>query len=82
MPLLYFGGGTVGEGAFSTTEGIGTLLDTLSACEVTHIDTAGVYPASSPGASERLVGNAKAAERGFTIDTKVMVTDRGLAKGL
>ncbi|KAL8897402.1 MAG: hypothetical protein Q9192_002595 [Flavoplaca navasiana] len=81
MPFIQFGGGTLGEGAFATIEDVGPLLETLAACGITEIDTAGVYPASAPGASERLLGAVKASDRGFTINTKIMVTGDGPGQG-
>lgn len=81
MPFIQFGGGTIGEGAFATIEDVGGLLETLAACGITEIDTAGVYPASAPGASERLLGAVKASDRGFTINTKIMVTGAGPGQG-
>ncbi|KAL8917304.1 MAG: hypothetical protein Q9208_008025 [Pyrenodesmia sp. 3 TL-2023] len=81
MPVIHFGGGTIGQGAFATAEDVGGLLETLAACGITEIDTAGVYPASAPGASERLLGAAKASDRGFTINTKIMVTGVGPGQG-
>lgn len=81
MPVIHFGGGTVGEGACATVEDVGGLLETLAACGITEIDTAGVYPTSAPGASERLLGAVKAFDRGFTINTKIMVTGHGPGQG-
>ena len=79
--LLQFGGGTVGEGAFSTTDDTSKLLDTLAQCKINHIDTASVYPASAPGASEQLIGTAKAAQRGFVLNTKIKVIGDGPGQG-
>jgi len=81
MPLLYFGGGTIGAGTFSTLDNTRALLDLLYDSGITHIDTAGVYPATAPGASEYLLGAANAAGRGFTIDTKIKVTGEGPGQG-
>lgn len=81
MPRLIFGGGTVGEGKFSTPETVSALLDCLRANNVKHIDTASVYPATAPGASEHLFGVANAARQGFTIDTKIKVTWNGPGQG-
>lgn len=81
MPIIYFGGGTIGEGAFSTPHDVKGLLDVLQSCKIEHIDTAGRYPGSAPGESERLIGAANAAERGFTIDTKILVTGKGPGQG-
>lgn len=79
--LLHFGGGTVGEGAFATTDDTSKLLDTLAQCKIDHIDTASVYPPSAPGASEQLIGTAKAAQRGFVLDTKIKVLGDGPGQG-
>lgn len=81
MPSLQFGGGTVGEGAFSTPESITDLLETLTSCKINHIDTAPVYTATSPGASERLLGTAKLTDRGFNVNTKIKVTGDGPGQG-
>ncbi|KAL8761592.1 MAG: hypothetical protein Q9184_002300 [Pyrenodesmia sp. 2 TL-2023] len=81
MPVIHFGAGTIGEGAFATVDDVGGILKTLAACGITEIDTAGVYPASSPGASERLLGAVKALDWGFTMNTKIMVTGEGPGQG-
>ncbi|KAL8656069.1 MAG: hypothetical protein Q9210_000507 [Variospora velana] len=81
MPLIHFGSGNVGEGAFATVEDVGGLLDTLATCGIKTIDTAGVYPLSAPGASERLLGAAKASDRGFTLNTKILMTGDGPGQG-
>lgn len=81
MPRLCFGGGTVGEGTFSTPEAASALLDCLQANNVRYIDTASVYPATAPGASEHLIGVANAAGQGFTIDTKIKVKGNGPGQG-
>ncbi|KAL9011348.1 MAG: hypothetical protein Q9173_003799 [Seirophora scorigena] len=81
MPVIQFGGGNVGEGAFATVEDVVALLDTLDACGIKEIDTAGVYPISSFGASERLLGAANAPNRGFIVNTKIMVTGEGPGQG-
>lgn len=81
MPKLIFGGGTIGDGMLSTVEDIDSLLEVLQASKIEAIDTAPVYPGVIPGASERLLGAAKAAERGFVIDTKVKVTGDGPGQG-
>lgn len=73
MPSIHFGGETIGEGSFATTEDVNALLEKLTACGIKPIDTAGVYPGSVPGSSERLLGDAKASQRGFTLNTKIMV---------
>lgn len=81
MPILHFGGGTVGEGVFATADDTSKLLDTLAQCKIDHIDSASVYPMSAPGASERLIGTVKAAQRGFVLDSKIAVTGDGPGQG-
>ncbi|KAL9002192.1 MAG: hypothetical protein Q9188_004862 [Gyalolechia gomerana] len=81
MPVLHFGGGTIGEGRFATVEDVSALLDTLTTSGIKTIDTAPVYPLSEHGASERLLGAAKAFPRGFTLNTKIMVTGDGPGQG-
>ncbi|KAL9597714.1 MAG: hypothetical protein Q9219_004971 [cf. Caloplaca sp. 3 TL-2023] len=81
MPILYFGGGTVGTGAFSTPEAVNDLLGFLKTANIKHIDSAGIYPAGDPGAAERLLGLADTAGQGFIIDTKVKVTGDGPGQG-
>ena len=39
-----------------------------------HLDTAARYPPTKYGRSEELLGQVKAVEQGFTIDTKVLAT--------
>lgn len=80
-PTLYFGGGTVGEGQFSTPSTVTTLLSVLHKDGIVHIDTAPVYPGSAPGSSEHLFGAAGAATQGFTLCTKIKVTGEGPGKG-
>ena len=70
MPVLLLGCATIGN-AFSAAENMGALFDTLKACRINCLDTAAVYPPSDPGVSGRLIGAAKAAEKGFTIHTKI-----------
>lgn len=73
MPNLHFGGGTIGEGAFATPENVNQLMNVLQSCHINRIDTTAVYPGTSPGESQRLLGAVKAAESGFSIDTKILV---------
>lgn len=81
MPVLHFGGGTIGEGRFATVEDVSALLDMLTTSGIKTIDTAPVYPLSELGASERLLGAAKAFPRGFTLNTKILVTGDGPGQG-
>ena len=45
----------------------------LASHQVKRTDTAAYNPTTNPGQSEALLGKAKAAERGFVIDTKIRV---------
>jgi aflatoxin B1 aldehyde reductase len=77
MPVLLFGAATIGGRTFNTAEDTSALLDALKACKINHLDTAAVYPLMNPGASERLIGVAKAGEKGFVIDTKIKIRKEG-----
>ena len=70
-PRLIFGAASVGMNFLNPTD-VQTLFDALKSAGVTHVDTAGRYPATQPGRSEELLGEVKAAEQGFTIDTKIL----------
>lgn len=69
-PKLTFGGAAIGS-SYLTTESVTGLLDVLKKQGITRIDSAARYPPTDPGKSELLLGKAKAAEAGFTIDTKI-----------
>lgn len=75
-----FGAGFLGID-FSTPEESLTLLEFLTANNISRIDTARRYPALSPGLSETTLGSAKAAELGFEIDTKIQVAAAAAAGG-
>ncbi|AEO64699.1 uncharacterized protein THITE_2110991 [Thermothielavioides terrestris NRRL 8126] len=75
-PILIFGGGWIGK-EFGSREEVSDLLKTLQARGITRLDTAARYPPTDPGASERLLGEAGAPSRGFTIDTKVLCSGDG-----
>jgi len=67
---IAFGGTFFGAGTFpelQTQEDIQKLLDLLKSKGCTKIDTAQLY---GMGKSEQIIGQAKAIEQGFTIDTK------------
>lgn len=75
-PQLIFGCGGLGNefvGENSVTE----LLEVLEESGVRRLDTAALYPPTDIGASQRLLGQAGAARRGFTVDTKVMISMSG-----
>ncbi|KAI0099188.1 Aldo/keto reductase [Nemania sp. FL0031] len=71
-PQLIFGGASIGA-AFTTREQVVELLRTLQSLGVTRIDTAARYPPTNFGASERLLGEARVADLGFSIDSKIFV---------
>ena len=70
-PQLIFGAASFGA-AFREAEDAQSVLDLLKSHNVKRIDTAGRYPPTNPGLSEELLGAVKAAEQGFTIDTKIL----------
>lgn len=70
-PKLIFGAASFGMN-FVNLEDIQKVLDYLKENNITHLDTAGRYPPTSPGRSEELIGETKAALQGFTIDTKIL----------
>jgi len=74
-PFTLFGGGAIGEGVFATAKDVHQLLALLTTLKIGHIDSAAIYPLSSQGSSERLLGESQAIQRGFSIDTKLKLTD-------
>lgn len=70
-PKLIFGAASFGM-SFVSLEDVQEVLDCLKENNITHLDTAGRYPPTSPGRSEELLGETKAAAQGFTIDTKIL----------
>lgn len=58
--------------SFVNPKDVQDVLDYLKANNITHLDTAGRYPPTSPGRSEELLGETKAVFQGFTIDTKIL----------
>jgi aflatoxin B1 aldehyde reductase len=71
-PKIIFGAATVGMG-FDDPQAVAGVLDLLKKHNIDHIDTAGRYPPLSPGLSETLLGKADAVQRGFVLDTKILV---------
>lgn len=57
---------------FVSPEDVQEVIRYLKENDITHVDTAGGYPATSPGRSEELIGETEAASYGFTIDTKIL----------
>ncbi|KAH7303056.1 putative aldo/keto reductase [Stachybotrys elegans] len=72
-PQVIFGCGGLGN-EFVSDEAVGELLKTLQKLGVERLDTAALYPPTDIGASQRLLGRAKASQMGFAIDTKVMIS--------
>ncbi|KAI9038214.1 aldo/keto reductase family protein [Aspergillus affinis] len=70
-PKLIFGAASFGMN-FVSPEEVQEILNFLKQNSITDIDTAGRYPPTSPGRSEELLGETKAASQGFTIDTKIL----------
>ena len=78
-PAIVFGAGGIGntEESFTytwtTPETVSALLTTLQSLEIVELDGAASYPPGNPWDEETLLGKAKAAEKGFKIDSKVAV---------
>ena len=72
-PTLLHGCGNHGV-AFPTAEDTTALLDLLDHLKIKRLDISRRYPSVSPGLSEPLLGQAEAAEPGYTIDTKFDVS--------
>jgi aflatoxin B1 aldehyde reductase len=53
------------------------LLQTLKETGVERLDTVALYPPTNIGASQRLLGRVGAAQQGFAIDTKVLISLSG-----
>lgn len=77
-PRLIYGCGGLGN-EFLGEDSVKELLEILKELGVTRLDTAGLYPPTDIGASQRLLGQTGAAGLGFTIDTKVRIAMRGFA---
>ncbi|KAJ5312214.1 Aldehyde reductase [Penicillium antarcticum] len=69
-PNTLFGGTIIGS-TFTTTEQVQQLLNHLKELDIDRVDKAARYPPDSPGRSESLLGDVRAVEQGFTIDTKI-----------
>ena len=70
QPNLVLGGAAIGS-SYQTSDAVSELLVALKKHGISHIDSAARYPPTDPGRSEQLLGQAKAAEAGFIIDTKI-----------
>ncbi|KAH8816132.1 putative aldo/keto reductase [Xylogone sp. PMI_703] len=75
---LVFGAGGIGKGKIShtwtTLEEVNELLSSLSDIGLNQLDSAASYPPGAKWVTETLLGQSKASEKGFTIDTKILVT--------
>jgi aflatoxin B1 aldehyde reductase len=76
---LIFGAGGIGEGKISHTwttgEQTSELLEVLKDLQFTELDSGASYPLGAPWVTERLLGESTAAEKGFTIDTKILIKE-------
>ncbi|EFY94040.1 NADP-dependent oxidoreductase domain protein [Metarhizium robertsii ARSEF 23] len=75
-PEMIFGCGGLGN-EFVGEEAVKGLLQTLKEAGVNRLDTAALYPPTDIGASQRLLGQVGAAQLGFAIDSKVMISMTG-----
>jgi aflatoxin B1 aldehyde reductase len=71
-PQIIFGTASFGD-AFRESQDVQSLLDLIHSHGIVRLDTAGRYPPTNIGRSEELLGEVKAAEHGFRIDTKILV---------
>ena len=75
-PTLIFGAGGIGSGKISHTwtnaSQTSSLLTTLESLNLTELDSGAGYPPGAPWVTEGLLGETKAKERGFVIDTKIL----------
>lgn len=74
-PTLYFGTSTFGSShvpALQDAAHAAAFLDVVRESGIAQIDTAARYPPDNHGGSERMLGAAGAAAKGFTLNTKVL----------
>jgi aflatoxin B1 aldehyde reductase len=73
---LIFGAGGIGEGRIShtwtTPEQTNELLKSLDDLGLKQLDSAASYPPGAAWVTETLLGQTKAAEKGFVIDSKII----------
>ncbi len=84
MPAhVVFGAGGIGttEKSFTftwdTPEKVSDLLVTLDQLQLRELDSAASYPPSNPWNTETLLGQAKAVDKGFIVDSKVIISKSG-----
>ena len=73
-PQLLFGGAAIASGLFRSPEQLYSLVQVLKAVHIHRIDIAPIYPSTSPGQAEQLLGDCSPGDNGFAVDTKIMVT--------
>lgn len=71
-PNLIFGGAGLGLD-HTTAEAVEEILRVLKDNSVRRIDTAGRYPPTQMGRSEELLGETRAGQEGFQVDTKIFI---------
>ncbi|CZR63649.1 related to aflatoxin B1 aldehyde reductase [Phialocephala subalpina] len=73
---LIFGAGGIGEGRISHTwvngEQASELLEVLKELDLLELDSGAAYPPGSPWVTEGLLGESKAVQKGFLVDTKIL----------
>ena len=74
-PQFLFGCASVGKN-YSTKEEVEELTRTLHTVGLNHLDTTARYPPTSPGLSEKLLGEAKVGSS-FVVDTKILISGDG-----
>lgn len=76
-PQVCFGCASIGK-SYTTAEQVTALLHSLSKAGIKHLDTAARYPPTSPGLSEKLLGEAECGKKGeFSVNTKVLISGDG-----
>lgn len=74
-PQLLFGGAIIGGPRVPDLETFKTLANVLSKHNVSRIDTAALYPSTSPGRSEELIGQGLTTfPSSLAVDTKILTT--------
>ncbi|KAI0380505.1 putative aldo/keto reductase [Hypomontagnella monticulosa] len=76
-PHLIFGCGGLGNELVGE-DTVRELLELLKESGINRLDTAALYPPTDIGASQRLLGQVGAAQLGFAIDTKVLISMYGI----
>lgn len=77
MPVtVVFGAGGIGTGNFASTwdtpDKVSALLSSLTELGINQLGSAALYPPGNPWDTETPLGQARAVEKGFRIDTKIL----------